>query len=104
MLFFIEHGTRRVHLAGLTPRPTGAWVGQHARNLSMSGVPEPIRFVIRDRVAKYTAAVDTVFTSDPDPGYQDAAPYARRQRLGGERPSDRSADLELAPSMTSSTR
>jgi hypothetical protein len=32
-LFFIELGSRRVHLAGVTDHPTGLWVAQQARNL-----------------------------------------------------------------------
>ena len=35
VLFFIEHGTRRVRLAVITARPTGEWVAQQARNLLM---------------------------------------------------------------------
>jgi putative transposase len=34
-LVFIEHGTRRLHLAGVTAHPSGAWTVQQARNLAM---------------------------------------------------------------------
>jgi hypothetical protein len=37
VLFFIELGSRRVHLAGCTTNPTGAWVTQKARSLSFTG-------------------------------------------------------------------
>jgi putative transposase len=34
VLFFIELGSRRVHLAGCTAHPTGAWVTQEARQFA----------------------------------------------------------------------
>ena len=34
-LIVIEHGTRRVHLAGITANPDGAWTAQAARNFLM---------------------------------------------------------------------
>jgi transposase InsO family protein len=64
MLFFIELGSRRVHLAGCTTNPTGGWVTQQARNLSFSGVFEPMRFLIHDRDSKFSGAFDEVFRSE----------------------------------------
>jgi putative transposase len=34
-LIVIEHGSRRVHLAGITAHPDGAWTTQAARNFLM---------------------------------------------------------------------
>jgi putative transposase len=66
VLIFIEHGTRRLHIAGVTANPTGLWVAQQARNLVMDlGVRmDTLRFVVRDRDTKYTLAFDDVFGAE----------------------------------------
>jgi transposase InsO family protein len=66
VLFFIELGSRRVHLAGCTANPTGAWVTQQARNLLMTldDRRQPARFLIHDRDAKFSGGLDHVFQSE----------------------------------------
>ncbi len=70
VLFVIELGTRRVRLVGVTDHPSGSWVVQRARELSMEREWEPAegttvpRFLIRDRDSKFTRAFDDVFASD----------------------------------------
>lgn len=66
VLVFIEHGTRRLHLAGVTAHPTWAWTVQQARNLAMNLGDRlgTLRFLIHDRDPLFTTAFDEVFTSE----------------------------------------
>jgi putative transposase len=59
VLFFIELGSRRVYLAGVTAHPDGAWVTQQARNLLMPATGPRPRSLLRDRDAKFTAPSTT---------------------------------------------
>jgi putative transposase len=66
VLFFIELDTRRVYVTGITAHPTGSWVVQQARNLTMvlEDRVHPVKFLIRDRDTKFTSSFDEVFRSD----------------------------------------
>jgi len=63
VLVFIEHGTRRMHIGGVTASPTGEWTVQQARNLALSFGErfEDVKFLIRDRGSNFTASFDAVF-------------------------------------------
>jgi hypothetical protein len=64
--FFIELGTRRVYLAGITEHPNGHWVTQQARNTVWLLEARDTDFIglIRDNDSKYTDAFDTVFEAE----------------------------------------
>jgi transposase InsO family protein len=63
VLFFIELGSRRVHVAGCTANPSAPWVTQQARQLTwtLAERSASFRFLIRDRDQKFTASFDDVF-------------------------------------------
>jgi transposase InsO family protein len=66
VLVFIEHGTRRLHLGGVTAHPTGAWALQQTRNLAMDlgDRLETLRFLIHDRDPLFTTAFGEVFKAE----------------------------------------
>jgi transposase InsO family protein len=63
ILVFIEHGTRRMHLGGITAHPTGDWTVQQARNLALDLGERfrDFRFLIHDRGSNFTTSFDAVF-------------------------------------------
>ena len=65
-LIVIEHGTRRVHLAGITSNPDGAWTTQAARNflMDLGQRTASVKFLIRDRAGQFTGSFDAVFTAE----------------------------------------
>jgi putative transposase len=62
----VEHATRRVRVLGATAHPTAAWTTQLARNLVMDlhHAGATVKYLIRDRDSRYTAAFDAVFEDE----------------------------------------
>src|SRR2546427_8927237 len=58
----MELATRRVHIAGITPRPTAAFMQQCARQLTapFDGFLLGKRYLLHDRDTKYTQAFDAL--------------------------------------------
>ncbi|MFI6920005.1 integrase core domain-containing protein [Nonomuraea spiralis] len=80
VLIFIEHGNRRLHLAGVTAHPTGAWTVQQARNLAMdvSDRIAGLRFLIHDRDPLFTSTFRQVFEAE---GLQIITTLSRTPRM-----------------------
>jgi putative transposase len=85
VLFFIELGPRRAHLAGVTANPNAAWVTQQARNLLvvLSEQGGPVRFLIRDRDGKFCRGFDDVLRSEGTRSAGDTRAGTQRQRIRG---------------------
>jgi putative transposase len=66
VLFFIELGTRRVHVSGVTSNPDGAWTTQQARQLvwKMEERKDEFHFMIHDNDTKFSDRFDKVFCSE----------------------------------------
>jgi transposase len=86
VLVFLEHATRRLHIAGVTAHPTRDWTTQRARNLATALGPRvgSMRFLLRDRDGKYSPAFDAVFHSEEIDILQ-TAPRAPRMNAHCER-------------------
>ena len=67
VLFFLHLESRRILSFSVTCKPDGAWVTQQARNLFI-GLDESdvgaIRFLVRDRDAKFSGPFNEVFTTE----------------------------------------
>ena len=103
-LFVIEIDTRVVHLLGVTTHPNGVWMAQMARNLvfNLHDSARKVRFFVRDRDAKFTAAFDEVLRSEGITTIR--TPFERLEQTptpsAGSRPCEPSASTTCSSSRT----
>jgi hypothetical protein len=68
VLVFLHIRTRRILRVAVSANPDGTWVTQQARNLVMDLDDDPkprrMRFLLRDRDAKYPRSFDAVFAAE----------------------------------------
>jgi putative transposase len=85
-LAFLEHGTRRLHISGVTAHPSREWAVQQARNTAadLNTHMESLRFPLRDRDGKYGQSFNAVFEADGIDVIK-SAPRAPRMNAHGER-------------------
>ncbi len=99
VLAVIEHATRRIRILGVTTHPNDAWVTQMARNLLMDldEHAASIKFLLRDRDTKFTAAFDAVFADASIRILRSPirAPRATRSWNGGSVAADANSSTRL---------
>jgi Homeodomain-like domain len=63
--FFIHIGSRKIHIAGITPHPNEAWMKQIARNITMAdwGFLSNCKYLIHDRDSKFCNSFCSIIKS-----------------------------------------
>jgi putative transposase len=64
VLFWVELGSRRVHLAGVTANPDCRWMSEQARNLAIREQSGKVGYLIHDRDAKFCGPFDQILRSE----------------------------------------
>jgi len=86
-LFAIHVASRRVHLVGVTTKPTAAWMAQQARNLRMHFDEQPLKptHFIHDRDGKFTPQFDSILSSEGGPEIKKLPPRSPNMNAFAER-------------------
>ena len=65
VLFFIHIGSRKIHIAGITPYPDERWMKQMARNVTMDewGFLSNCKYLIHDRDSKFCRSFCSIIRS-----------------------------------------